>query len=82
MTSAVKASRLTGFPAELTSNEGEAMHRAREALFAVVGVEPLVSTSVQMDLSVFRRISQFVGGGAFIVGKKGAYAEARTSSDF
>jgi len=28
------------------------------------------------------RISEFAGGGAFIVGKKGAYAEARSNGDF
>jgi hypothetical protein len=61
--------------------EGEAMHRAGEVLFALISDEPIVSVSIQMDLGVFYRISKFVGGGAFIVGRKGAYAEARAVGD-
>jgi hypothetical protein len=61
--------------------EGEAMHHAGKALFAVVDNEPLVSASVQMNLGVLYRISEFVAGGAFIVGRKGAYEE-RANGDF
>ena len=62
--------------------EGEAMHQAGQSLFAMINEEPAVSTSVQMDLGLFYRISEFVGGGAFIVGKKGAHAEAKGNGDF
>jgi hypothetical protein len=65
----------------VTNDEGEAMHRAGEALFAVIRAEPVVSASVPMDLGLFYRISEFVAGGAFIVARKGAYAEARANGD-
>jgi hypothetical protein len=57
------------------------MHRAGKALFAVVADEPFVAASVQMDLGVLYNISEFVAGGAFMVGRKGAYAEAQASGD-
>lgn len=57
------------------------MHHAGQALFAVIKDEPIVSASVQMDLGVFYLISEFVAGGAFIVGRKGAYAEAKRDGD-
>ena len=62
--------------------EGEAMNQAGEALCAVILDDPLVSLSVQMDLGLFSRISEFVGRGTFIVGKQGAYAEAKRNGDF
>jgi hypothetical protein len=66
----------------VTNDEGKAMHLAGEALFAVIRAEPVLSASVQMDLGLFHRISEFVAGGAFIVAKKGAYAQARANGDF
>lgn len=55
------------------------MYLAGDALFAVVKKEPIVSASVQMNLGVFYRISEFVAGGAFIVGRKGCFGyEAAT----
>jgi len=66
----------------VTNDEGEAMHRAGDAVFAEIRADPVVSACVQMDLGVFYRISEFVAGGAFIVGRKGAYAEARANGDF
>lgn len=62
--------------------ESEAMHQAGEALFAVVEQESVVSACVQMDLGVFYRITKFVAGGAFMVGRKGDYAEGRANGDF
>jgi hypothetical protein len=40
-----------------------------------------VSTSVQMDLGLFYQLTEFVGGGAFIVGRPGAYENAK-ANDF
>ena len=62
--------------------EGEAMHNGGAALFTLIKAKPLVSVSVQMDLGLFYHISEFVGGGAFIIGEKGAYAEAKGNGDF
>jgi hypothetical protein len=69
-------------PFFVTDSEGKAMHHAGEALFAEIRDEPLLSVSVQMDLGVLYRISEFVDGGAFIVGRKGAYAQARADGHF
>ena len=63
-------------PAFVKNYEGEAMHHAGEALFALVADEPFLSASVHMDLGVFWCITKFVAGGPFIVGRKGAYAGA------
>jgi hypothetical protein len=62
--------------------EGEAMHHAGDALFAAIRGEPIISASVQMDLGILYRISEFVAGGAFIVGRAGANAEGRANGDF
>jgi hypothetical protein len=61
--------------------EGEAMHRAAEALTAADHQKVIIAASAQIDRSLFCRILEFVAGGAFIVGKSGAYAEARANGD-
>jgi hypothetical protein len=61
--------------------EGEAMQRAGRSLFALLEKEPAVSASVQMDLGLFYRLTEFVGDGAFIVARPGAYAKA-VAEDF
>jgi hypothetical protein len=58
-------------------DEGEAMQRAGRSLFALIQREPFVSTSVQMDLGLFYQLTEFVGGGAFIVGRPGSYEQAK-----
>lgn len=63
----------------VTHNEGEAMKRAGQAFLKKVNEEPLVSAAVPMDLGLFCRITEFVGGGAFIVGHKGAYENAKAN---
>ena len=65
----------------MTAYEAKAMHQAGDALFAVVDHEPNAAVCVQMDLGVFYRITEFVAGGAFIVGRKGDYAEGRANGD-
>ena len=65
----------------VTNDEARAMHDAGQALFAEIDKEPIISTSVPMDLGVFYRISQFVGNGAFVVGNSGAYDKARANGD-
>ncbi len=55
------------------------MQRAGGYLFALIDDEPFVSTSVQMDLGLFYRLTEFVGGGAFIVGRPGSYEQAKVS---
>ena len=62
--------------------EAEGIRHAGQKLFAIINDEPLVFTSIQMDLGLLHRISEFVGGGAFIVGKKGSYAKAKSDADF
>ena len=62
-------------------DEGEAMQRGGHSLFALIQNEPFVSTSVQMDLGLFYRLTEFVGGGAFVVGRPGAYEDAK-ANDF
>ena len=63
----------------ITHQEGEAMQRAGRSLFALIDDEPFVSTSVQMDLGLFYRLTEFVGGGAFIVGRPGSDEQAKVS---
>jgi hypothetical protein len=57
------------------------MLRAGRSLFALTLDEPFVATSVQMDLGLFYQLTEFVGGGAFIVGRLGAYEDAK-ANDF
>lgn len=59
--------------------EGEAMQRAGQALLKKFSEEPVLSTAVPMDLGLFYRITEFVGGGAFIVGHEGAYENAKAN---
>jgi hypothetical protein len=61
----------------VTHDEGQAMQRADRSLFALIQNEPFVSTSVQMDLGLFYRLTDFVGGGAFIVGRSGSHDDPR-----
>jgi len=65
----------------VTDDEGKSMQRAGRSLFAVIQDEPFVSASVQMDLGLFHNLTEFVGGGAFIVGRPGSYEDAR-QNDF
>ena len=62
-------------------DEGRGMEQAGRALFNVIDREPIVSASVQMDLGLFHRVTEFVGGGSFIVGRQGSYAQAK-AKDF
>jgi hypothetical protein len=61
----------------ITEHEGQAMQRAGRSLFIMIDAEPGLSASVQMDLGILRRLTEFVGGGAFIVGRQGAFANAK-----
>jgi hypothetical protein len=65
----------------VTQDEGEAMRMAGRSLFTLVQSEPIISTSVQMDLGLFDRVTEFVGNGAFIVGRSGSYENAK-ANDF
>lgn len=65
----------------IKQDEGEAMQRAGRSLLALIRNEPFVSTSVQMDLGLFYQLTEFVGGGAFIVGGPGSYEDAK-ANDF
>jgi len=56
----------------VTEDEGKAMQRAGRSLFTKIAAEPAFSVSVPMDLGMFYRLTEFVGGGAFIVGRQGA----------
>lgn len=58
-------------------DEGEAMQLAGQALFRKIGEEPVLSTGVPMDLGLFYRLTEFVGGGAFVVGRRGSYENAK-----
>jgi hypothetical protein len=62
-------------------DEGVAMQRAGRSLYELILREPFVSTSVQMDLGLFYHLAEFVGGGAFIVGRPGSYENAK-ANDF
>lgn len=65
----------------IKQDEGEAMQRAGQSLFVLIQNEPFLSTSVQMDLGLFYRLTEFVGDGAFIVGRPGSYEHAK-ANDF
>lgn len=65
----------------IAHNDGEAMEQAGRSLSALIRDEPFVSTSVQMDLGMFYQLTEFVGGGAFIVGRPGSYELAK-ENDF
>ena len=62
-------------------DEGEAMQRAGRSLLVLIQDEPFVATSVQMDLGLLYQLKEFVGGGAFIVGRSGSYEDAK-ANDF
>ena len=65
----------------ITHDDGQAMQRAGRSLSTLIQDEPSLSMSVQMDLGLFYRLTEFVGGGAFIVGRPGAYEDAK-ANDF
>lgn len=65
----------------ITEDEGKAMQRAGRSLCTKIDAEPALSVSVPMDLGMFYRLTEFVGGGAFIVGRQGAFADAK-ANDF
>lgn len=65
----------------VTQDDGKAMQRAGQSLFAKIDRQPALSVSVPIDLGMLYRLTEFVGGGAFIVGKQGAYANAK-ANDF
>jgi hypothetical protein len=60
-------------------DESEAMQRAGHSLFALILNEPFVSTSVRMDLGLLYQLTEFVGGGAFIVGQPGSFEHAKAN---
>jgi len=68
----------------VSEDQGKAMRRAGRMLFARIDEELGLSTSLQIDLGLLYRLTDFVGGGAFVVGKQGAFAQARANdfSDF
>lgn len=57
------------------------MGQAGRSLFALIKEEPFISTSVQMDCGSLYQLTEFVGGGAFIVGRPGSYERAK-ADDF
>jgi hypothetical protein len=72
----------------ITHDEGKEMQRASrsflvriqdESLVAMMRDEPLVPPSIQMDLGLLYKMTEFVGGGAFVVGRPGAYEDAKTN---
>jgi hypothetical protein len=56
------------------------MQRAGRSLFAKIDAEPALSVSVPMNLGMLYRLTEFVGGGAFIVGRQGAFANAKANA--
>jgi len=65
----------------ITQDEGKEMQRAGRLLFARIDKQPGLSAFVPMDLGMLYRLTDFVGGGAFIVGARGAFANAQ-ANDF
>ena len=74
----------------ITHNDGKDMQRAGrsllvriqdESFLSLMRDEPLVPPSVQMDLGLLYQMTEFVGGGAFVVGRPGAYEDAK-ANDF
>jgi len=65
----------------ITQDEGKEMERAGRSLFAKIDKEPAISGSIPMNLGMLYRLTDFVGGGAFIVGAHGAFANAK-ANDF
>ena len=65
----------------VTEDEGKMMQRAGQSLFTKINAEPVLSASVPIDLGMLYHLTEFVGGGAFIVGKQGAFANAK-ANDF
>jgi hypothetical protein len=63
------------------NDEGAEMQSAGRNLFTLIEQEPAVGVTVQMDLGLFCRLTEFVGGGAFIVGRPGSFANAK-EADF
>lgn len=61
----------------VTHDEAKEMQRAAESLFAKIKGEPALSASVPMNLGLLYQLMDFIGRGAFIVGKPGAFADAQ-----
>jgi hypothetical protein len=55
------------------------MERAGQSLFALIRDEPFVAVSVQMNTGLLYQFTEFVGGGAFIVGRPGSYELAKSN---
>jgi hypothetical protein len=66
----------------VTAEQAQAMSTAGRSLFAAIQNEPILSVSITMDLGILYTITEFVGDGAFIVGRIGAHAEAIRNGDF
>jgi hypothetical protein len=62
-------------------DEGKEMQLAGRSLFAKIDAERALSVSVPMDLGLLYCVTEFVGGGTFIVGRQGAFATAQ-ANDF
>jgi hypothetical protein len=62
-------------------DEGAAMREAGQCFFSRVDDEPALSVAVPLDLGLFYRLTNFVGQGAFIVGREGSYRSA-SENDF
>lgn len=60
----------------VVESEARRMGSAGQKLFELVKTEPIISASVQMDLGLFYRLTEFVQTGAFIAGSPGSYRNA------
>jgi hypothetical protein len=50
-------------------------------LFDLIQKEPFVSVSVQVVLGLFYQLTDFVGGGAFVLGRPGSYEQAKANDE-
>jgi hypothetical protein len=61
-------------PGIVTQDEGKAMQKAGRSLFTKVDAEPAISVCLPMDLGLLYSVTEFVGEGAFCIGRRGASA--------
>jgi hypothetical protein len=65
----------------ITQDEGHAMQQSGQSFFTLIREDPMVGLSVPMDIQTLYQLTEFVGGGAFIVGQSGSHELAR-ANDF
>ncbi len=68
-------------PAFIKNEDGKAMEEGGRQFWIMIDQNAVLAQSLELDLDLFLNLVRFAGHGAFIIGKPGAYEEAK-ANDF